>query len=235
MMMMLGVEFLGGALGCWSATSTTRVRGADGMDWYKMGGLVGWCLSFSLFLSCSPFLLLATSKYVVLKWSSRSVLGLALLCSSIATMRNTIPAAALMCALPLATGQHHYGPSKWNGPHEGSKTWPGHSYSPTASASAAASSSAGSQQQTCDMLTAAEVEAMGNNTLFNRWRPRSHFLAPAGWMNDPCAPIYDPTRDVYHLFYQWHPQHINWGNISWGYATSKDMVTWEDHVSCLRT
>lgn len=49
-------------------------------------------------------------------------------------------------------------------------------------------------------------------------------------MNDPCAPIYDPKRDVYHLFYQWHPQHINWGNISWGYATSKDMITWEDYV-----
>ncbi|KAH9834271.1 Glycosyl hydrolase 32 family [Teratosphaeria destructans] len=41
--------------------------------------------------------------------------------------------------------------------------------------------------------------------------------------------MYDPTRDEYHLFYQWHPQHINWGNISWGYAISKDMVTWVDH------
>ncbi|KAK6397437.1 hypothetical protein LTR65_006413 [Meristemomyces frigidus] len=70
---------------------------------------------------------------------------------------------------------------------------------------------------------------MGNNSLFTRWRPHSHFLAPAGWMNDPCGPMYDPTRDIYHLFYQWHPQHINWGNISWGYATSKDMVTWTDH------
>ena len=40
--------------------------------------------------------------------------------------------------------------------------------------------------------------------------------------------MYDPTRDTYHLFYQWHPQHINWGNISWGHATSKDMVTWTD-------
>jgi len=72
---------------------------------------------------------------------------------------------------------------------------------------------------------------MGNNSLFTRWRPHSHFIAPAGWQNDPCGPMYDPTRDIYHLFYQWHPQHINWGNISWGYATSKDMITWEDHVS----
>ena len=30
-------------------------------------------------------------------------------------------------------------------------------------------------------------------------------------MNDPCGAMYDPTRDMYHLFYQWHPEHINWG------------------------
>ena len=23
--------------------------------------------------------------------------------------------------------------------------------------------------------------------------------------------MYDPTEDIYHLFYQWHPEHINWG------------------------
>lgn len=42
--------------------------------------------------------------------------------------------------------------------------------------------------------------------------------------------MYDPTRDEYDLFYQWHPEHINWGNISWGYATSKDLITFTDHV-----
>ena len=43
--------------------------------------------------------------------------------------------------------------------------------------------------------------------------------------------MYDPTRDLYTLFYQWHPNHINWGNISWGYAYSKDLITWTDHQS----
>ena len=88
----------------------------------------------------------------------------------------------------------------------------------------------GRSSQSCTPLTAHEINSMGNNSLFTRWRPTSHFIAPAGWMNDPCGAMYDPTRDTYNLFYQWHPQHINWGNISWGYATSKDLITWTDHV-----
>lgn len=32
-------------------------------------------------------------------------------------------------------------------------------------------------------LTEEMVEKMGNNSLFTRWRPYSHFSAPAGWMN----------------------------------------------------
>ncbi|KAJ4321859.1 hypothetical protein N0V94_002692 [Neodidymelliopsis sp. IMI 364377] len=47
-------------------------------------------------------------------------------------------------------------------------------------------------------------------------------------MNDPCGMMYDPTTDTYHLHYQFHPNHVNWGNISWGHATSKDLVTWTD-------
>jgi len=43
--------------------------------------------------------------------------------------------------------------------------------------------------------------------------------------------MYDPVRDEYHLSYQWHPEHFNWGNISWGSATSKDLITWTDHGS----
>ncbi|KAF2798252.1 glycoside hydrolase family 32 protein [Melanomma pulvis-pyrius CBS 109.77] len=77
-------------------------------------------------------------------------------------------------------------------------------------------------------LDASVIQSLGNNTLFTRWRPTSHFIAPAGWMNDPCGMMYDPTTDTYHLHYQWHPYHVNWGNISWGHATSKDLITWTD-------
>ncbi|KAI5776690.1 sucrose-6-phosphate hydrolase [Geopyxis carbonaria] len=79
-----------------------------------------------------------------------------------------------------------------------------------------------------DLDPAADLNAMGNNTLFNRWRPQYHFLAPAGWMNDPCGAVYDPSRDTYHLMYQWHTNHVQWGNISWGHAVSDDLVHWRD-------
>lgn len=40
------------------------------------------------------------------------------------------------------------------------------------------------------MLTSNTIRGMANNTLFERWRPYSHFSAPAGWMNVslPVAP-----------------------------------------------
>lgn len=30
--------------------------------------------------------------------------------------------------------------------------------------------------------------------------------------------MYDPTTETYHIQYQFHPNHVNWGNISWGYV-----------------
>src|SRR5271163_3457805 len=60
---------------------------------------------------------------------------------------------------------------------------------------------------------------------FLRWRPMYHLVAPAAWMNDPCAPGYDPSTGLYHLSFQWNPRRnkygkIVWGNIAWGHATS---------------
>lgn len=80
--------------------------------------------------------------------------------------------------------------------------------SPVALAQDSYGSNGGDSQ--CLSIDADEIRAMGNNSLFTRWRPYSHVNAPAGWLNDPCAPMYDPTRDEYHIFYQFHPNHINW-------------------------
>ena len=42
---------------------------------------------------------------------------------------------------------------------------------------------AGSAPALGQSLTVDQIDGMANNTLFTRWRPTSHFLAPAGWMN----------------------------------------------------
>src|SRR2546423_12483042 len=66
---------------------------------------------------------------------------------------------------------------------------------------------------------------------FLRWRPMYHMIASNAWMNDPCAPGFDPSTGLYHLFFQWNPRRniygkIAWGTIAWGHATSKDLIHW---------
>lgn len=62
-------------------------------------------------------------------------------------------------------------------------------------------------------------------------RPWCHYIAPYGWMNDPCGPIC--VDGTYHLFYQWNPDEAVWGNMHWGHATSRDLVHWEQHGAAM--
>lgn len=80
-------------------------------------------------------------------------------------------------------------------------------------------------------LSQFDLTSLPDNSLFTKWRPTYHFSSPNSWMNDPCGPLYDPATDTYHLYYQVQPGYVEWGNISWGHAKSKDMIFWEDVTS----
>lgn len=57
-------------------------------------------------------------------------------------------------------------------------------------------------------------------------RPAYHLTPPQGFLNDPCGLGYDPSTNLYHLSFQWNPHATVWGNVSWGHAVSKDLVSW---------
>ena len=58
-----------------------------------------------------------------------------------------------------------------------------------------------------------------------QWRPVYHFSPLKNWTNDPNGLLY--LNQVYHLYNQQNPYENKWGHMSWGHATSKDLVHWK--------
>lgn len=58
------------------------------------------------------------------------------------------------------------------------------------------------------------------------YRPQVHYTPSANWINDPNGLVY--VNGVWHMYYQYNPAGNDWGNMSWGHATSPDLIHWTE-------
>ena len=64
-----------------------------------------------------------------------------------------------------------------------------------------------------------------------RNRPQFHFTTKRGWINDPNGCIWHDGQ--YHLYYQHNPFEREWENMTWGHATSPDLLHWTEQPPVL--
>lgn len=62
-------------------------------------------------------------------------------------------------------------------------------------------------------------------------RPQFHFTTRRGWINDPNGLVFH--KGLYHLYYQHNPYEREWENMTWGHATSPDLLHWTEHDDVL--
>ena len=74
-------------------------------------------------------------------------------------------------------------------------------------------------------------EPTANSGYDEQYRPQIHYTPAKNWINDPNGMVY--VDGTYHLFYQYNPQGNVWGNMSWGHATSTDLMHWKEQPVAL--
>lgn len=74
-------------------------------------------------------------------------------------------------------------------------------------------------------LWSAFLFAQEDTTSTPQWRPLYHFTPAKNWTNDPNGLLY--VKGTYHLYNQQNPFENHWGHMSWGHATSTDLIHWK--------
>lgn len=74
------------------------------------------------------------------------------------------------------------------------------------------------------LILCATVSYSQDKPYTEKYRPQFHFTPATNWTNDPNGLVY--YNGKYHLFYQHNPFGNSWGHMSWGHATSTDLVHW---------
>ena len=70
----------------------------------------------------------------------------------------------------------------------------------------------------------AAADALDPGDFAEPYRNQFHLAARRGWNNDPNGLVYHDG--LWHVFYQFNPFGIVWGNMHWGHYTSPDLVDW---------
>lgn len=89
-----------------------------------------------------------------------------------------------------------------------------------------------STDETTVMWDSLKISDTFDITNREKFRPRFHHTPPYGWMNDPNGMFY--KDGVWHLYYQYNPYDSKWNNLSWGHATSTDLIHWTPQPKTLR-
>lgn len=84
----------------------------------------------------------------------------------------------------------------------------------------------------CTSLDPVDAWCNESTTAEERWRPSFHFSPRRNWINDPIRPV--KVGDVWHLWFQYNPFGAYWGNMTWGHATSPDLLRWTEQEVAIR-
>jgi fructan beta-fructosidase len=72
----------------------------------------------------------------------------------------------------------------------------------------------------------AAADALSPSDYAQPYRNQFHASTRRGWNNDPNGLVFHDGK--YHLYYQFNPFGIFWGNMHWGHLESPDLVHWEE-------